>query len=178
MQKKKSLLWFLYIYSWSAFVLVIIQYLVMVSRINKTNLYTVYKYNCDQCIDPPCLVKCSGQGGGFVSCSPKYIIKKNISANSNPNSKIFQGVNQVPYGVDYWKNQRSTISCYCPFNRFMQIFPTYLISGSLVIYVPLAYIRTVLYVLHRFMQIFQAYLITGRLRMVRDFLFLTILRDC
>ncbi len=29
-----------------------------------------------QCIDPPCLVKCSGQGGGFVSCSPKYIIKK------------------------------------------------------------------------------------------------------
>ncbi len=47
----------------------------MVSRIYKTNLYTVYKYNCDQCIDPPCLVKCSGQGGGFVSCSPKYIIK-------------------------------------------------------------------------------------------------------
>ena len=29
-----------------------------------------------KCIDPPCLVKCSGQGGGFVSCSPKYIIKK------------------------------------------------------------------------------------------------------
>jgi hypothetical protein len=49
----------------------------MVSRIYKTNLYTTYKYNCEQCIDPPCSVKCSGQGGGFVSCSPKYIIKKN-----------------------------------------------------------------------------------------------------
>jgi hypothetical protein len=24
------------------------------------------------------LVKGSGQGGGFVSCSPKYIIKKNF----------------------------------------------------------------------------------------------------
>jgi hypothetical protein len=48
----------------------------MVSRIYKTNLHTVYKYNCEQCIDPPCLVKCSGQGGGFVSYSPKYIIKK------------------------------------------------------------------------------------------------------
>ncbi len=35
--------------------------------------------NRDQCIDPPCLIKCSGQGGGFVSCSPKYIIKKKIS---------------------------------------------------------------------------------------------------
>ncbi len=34
------------------------------------------KYNFEQCIDPPCLVKRSGQGGGFVSCSPKYIIKK------------------------------------------------------------------------------------------------------
>jgi hypothetical protein len=32
-----------------------------------------------QCIDPPCLVKCSGQGGGFVSCSPKYIKKKKIT---------------------------------------------------------------------------------------------------
>jgi hypothetical protein len=44
---------------------------------------TVYKYNCDQCIDPPCLVKCSGQGGGFVSCSPKYIIKKSYNARKN-----------------------------------------------------------------------------------------------
>ncbi len=50
----------------------------MVSRIYKTNLNTAYKYNCEQCIDPPCSVKCSGQGGGFVSCSPKYIIKKNL----------------------------------------------------------------------------------------------------
>ncbi len=32
--------------------------------------------NHNKCIDPPCLVKGSGQGGGFVSCSPKYIIKK------------------------------------------------------------------------------------------------------
>jgi hypothetical protein len=55
---------------------IIIQYIVMVSRIYKTDLYTAYKYNREQCIDPPCLVKCSGQGGGFVSCSPKYIIKK------------------------------------------------------------------------------------------------------
>ncbi len=75
-RKKKSLLWFLYFYLWSAFVLVIIQYIVMVSRIYKTNLYTAYKHNRERCIDPPCLVKCSGQGGGFVSCSPKYIIKK------------------------------------------------------------------------------------------------------
>jgi hypothetical protein len=49
---------------------------VMVSKIYKTNLSTVFYKNCDQCIDPPFLVKCSGQGGGFVSCSPKYIIKK------------------------------------------------------------------------------------------------------
>ncbi len=62
--------------------LAIIQYIMMVSRIYKTNLYTAYKYNCEQCIDPPCLVKCSGQGGGFVSCSPKYIIKKVFSVLS------------------------------------------------------------------------------------------------
>jgi hypothetical protein len=29
------------------------------------------------------LVKGSGQGGGFVSCSPKYIIKKRKEGNSN-----------------------------------------------------------------------------------------------
>ncbi len=80
-RKKKSLLWFLYIYSWSASVLVIIKYIVMVSRRYKTNLYTAYKYNCEQCIDPPCSVKCSRQGGGVVSCSPKYIIKKRKIAN-------------------------------------------------------------------------------------------------
>ncbi len=28
------------------------------------------------CIDSPCLVKRSGQGGGFAFCSPKYIIYK------------------------------------------------------------------------------------------------------
>jgi hypothetical protein len=70
-------------------VLVIIQYIVMVSRIYKTNLYTAYKYNCEQCIDPPCLVKCSGQGGGFVSCSPKYIIKKKLMLYNRNNRDVW-----------------------------------------------------------------------------------------
>jgi hypothetical protein len=48
----------------------------MVVNIYETNLYNAWQYNFEQCIDPPCSVKCSGQGGGFVSCSPKYIIKK------------------------------------------------------------------------------------------------------
>ncbi len=60
----------------------------MVSKIYKTNLYTAYKYNCEQCIDPPCSVKCSKQGGGFVSCSPKYIIKKKMVSLDNITENI------------------------------------------------------------------------------------------
>jgi hypothetical protein len=29
-------------------------------------------------VEVECRFKCSGQGGGFVSCSPKYIIKKEV----------------------------------------------------------------------------------------------------
>ncbi len=29
------------------------------------------------------MVKCSGQGGGFVSCSPKYIIKKVLAGTED-----------------------------------------------------------------------------------------------
>ncbi len=64
----------------------------MVSRIYKTNLYTAYKYNCEQDIDPPCLVKCSGQGGGFVSCSPKYIIKKSHTVPKTMGWRWFKAI--------------------------------------------------------------------------------------
>jgi hypothetical protein len=41
------------------------------------------------------LVKCSGQGGGFVSCSPKYIIKKKIfkgTPSQKEHKTIFSGL--------------------------------------------------------------------------------------
>ncbi len=70
----------------------------MVANIYETNLYNAWQYNFEQCIDPPCLVKCSGQGGGFVSCSPKYIIKKKknwrpISLLSNMYKIISRAIN-------------------------------------------------------------------------------------
>jgi hypothetical protein len=49
------------------------------------------------------LVKCSGQGGGFVSCSPKYIIKK----------KIFTHVKWNVYFIDIKKDNHK--SCYLHF---------------------------------------------------------------
>jgi hypothetical protein len=57
----------------------IIHEIVMVANIYETNYKIFDNTIFQQCIDPPCLVKCSGQGGGVVSRSPKYIIKKRFS---------------------------------------------------------------------------------------------------
>ncbi len=130
----------------------------MVSRIYKTNLYTAYKYYCEQCIDPPCLVKCSGQGGGFVSCSPKYIIKKQnnflppplqfsflkaISLNYVLKGSVQQKLRWVKTGVNRWiwplnraldivLSLKRVFIFFIAYFRFWSVLPTVQVSSGII----------------------------------------------
>jgi hypothetical protein len=60
----------------------------MVSIIMQIILHAFLLIKITHCIDPPCSVESSGQGGGFAFCSPKYIIKKDNIYKENFNKYI------------------------------------------------------------------------------------------